>query len=201
MNVEKTVAKVLWSFAKADGGAVSIMRDLAHNDLLTAPERARAVRLAAEEREHANLSAKWAKALGLSKSPGLDPYSAIALRDTLVVRRIADLPIRTSFTLAGLYWNELQSVKAFPRWIRIFGKLGRPDLVSEFNQLLGEETDHVAFGRGVSTRLAGSVPGFDASYENYLTMTKYAGVGILSATFGDTIKKLEAALGGKEITK
>jgi hypothetical protein len=194
MNIERTVAKVLWSFSKADGGAVSIMRDLANNDLLTAPERARAVRLATEEREHADLSKKWAIALGLSKAPGLDPYSAIALRDTLVVRRIGDLPVRTAFTLAGLYWNEMQSVRAFPRWISIFGKLGRPDLVSEFTQLLGEETDHVAFGRGVSTRLSGCVPGFSASYANYLNMTKHAGVGILSATFGTTIARLEEAL-------
>lgn len=194
MNPEKIVAKVLWSFSKADGGAVSIMRDLAQNGLLTPSEQARAVRLATEEREHADLSAKWAKLLGLPRSPGLDPYSAIALRDTLVVRRIGDLPVRTSFTLAGLYWNEQQSVRAFPRWIAIFAKLGHPDLVSDFTQLLGEETDHVAFGRGVSQRLAGSVPGFSAAYEHYLMMTKHAGVGILSAAFGDTIKRLEAAL-------
>lgn len=195
MNVDHTLAKVLWSFSLADGGATAIMRDLSRHPLLTAGEQEFAGgRLRREETAHANLSAAWARKLGVPRAPGYDPYSAIALRDTMVIRRVAGPLIRAAWTLAGLRWNEEQSVRAFPRWVRLMGRLGFRDMARDFTQLVGEEQTHVDFGLAVARRLADAHPAFDPAYQHYRRLTKHAGVGILQAAFSGPLARLEQAV-------
>jgi hypothetical protein len=195
MNVERTLARVLWSFSQADGGASAIMRDLARNPLLTVAERQfSGVTLFRQEHEHAVMAAAWATKLGVSRFPGHDPYSACALRDVLVIRRVQDLTLRTAWTLAGLRWNEERSVRAFPRWVALMRRLGQPDMARDFTQLTDEERGHVAFGVRVAERLAGC-RGFHAAYRHYYRLTAHAGVGILSAAFSGPLARLEAVAG------
>lgn len=192
MKLERVLGKILWSFSLADGGATAIMRDLAQNELLTDKERAFAgTTLWQQEIDHSDMSAKWAKQLGVPKAPGYDPYSAIALRDTMVIRRVADPVLRTAWTLAGLRWNEEASVRAFPRWITLFENLGYRDMALDFGQLVGEEAGHVQFGVDAAKRLMNESKAFTAAYKHYYKLTAHAGVGILSATFSDQLRKLE----------
>lgn len=192
MNPEKKLAKILWSFSMADGGATAIMRDLAQNSMLTDKERAFAgTTLWQQEIEHADLSAKWAKKLGVPKAPGYDPYSAIALRDTMVIRRVADPILKTAWTLAGLRWNEEQSVRAFPRWVALFSNLGFKDMASDFVQLTDEEKSHVAFGVAAANRLMNDSKAFEAAYKHYYKLTTHAGLGILASSFSEPLRKLE----------
>jgi hypothetical protein len=200
MNAEKALGKILWSFSLADGGATAIMRDLAQNELLTDSERAFAgTTLWQQEIEHADLSAKWAKKLGVPRAPGYDPYSAIALRDTMVIRRVADPVLKTAWTLAGLRWNEEASVRAFPRWVKLFSNLGYRDMASDFIQLVGEEKSHVAFGVAAAQRLMNDNHAFEAAYKHYYKLTAHAGLGILAATFSEPLRKLENHAGPEQL--
>ncbi len=186
---DRALARVLWSFSRADTVAGTLSRVLSQNPCLTVAEQsAYGDRIAREEQAHSTVTGAWAEKLG---GGALTAYAATVERDCVLLAHLRDPLLQAAWTLATVRWNEEQGVRGFARW-RVALAGPRPALASDLGEIEAQERDHVATNLGVCRRLAED-PGFRRAEALAYRLTRAACGPALHRTVTPTLKILEVA--------
>lgn len=190
-SAEHCLARVLTDIAAVETGAVTACGLLLSTPYLTAAERAfLGGRMRAEEIGHDRMMAAWGTRWGAPRQPMA--YGATVHKDLLAAARL-DPAARFAFVFATLHWNEKNTVRRQARIARLMARADR-DLGRDFDQVVGEEGDHVAFGRALWTRLERDEPHVAQLAARYYALVRVTYPAVIQQAHARLYARAEAAL-------
>lgn len=151
------LGRVLWDVAAVENGATAACGLMLATPYLNDEERRFIVdRMRGEEIGHDRVMATWARAWYGPRPKRPLAYGALVQKDVLAAARLDDLG-KFAYTFASVHWNEKNTLRG-QAWILERFRRFSPAMASDFAQVVGEESEHVAFGRRVLARLERETP-------------------------------------------
>lgn len=191
MNI---LGEILWEMGRAEASALSVLT-LIHDDrhLAAAERRFLASRMIPEERAHAAQTRGWAARWARAPRAPRDAFGALIAMDTLIAAQLAPAS-RFAWTLAVTHWNEQNTLKAYDRYLPLFGRVSA-GLAQDFTQIRDEEAEHVVFGRAVLRRLEREDPVSARRVAVLYPLVKRVYGTVVHAAHTKPLAALEIALG------
>jgi hypothetical protein len=191
--IYRKLGRVLWDIGGVETGAATACGLMASTRLLTDPERRFLEdRMWPEERGHERIMARWGRAWYGPRPRRFLPYAATVWRD---LASGAQLPAkyRFAYAFATTHWNELNSLRSQRDVLAVLESVN-PETAADFRQVVGEESGHVAWGRGVRARLAREAPALSKVVEHYIELTDQVYPAVIARSQSRTWRELRGLL-------
>jgi len=155
--IHHSLGRVLWDVAAVENGATSACGLMLATPYLNDVERRFITeRMRPEEVGHDRLMARWAREWYGPRPKRPLAYGALVMKDVLAAARLDDLG-KFAYTFASVHWNEKNTLRGQAWMLERFRRVS-PEMASDFAQVVGEESEHVAFGRRVLARVEREAP-------------------------------------------
>lgn len=191
--IYRQLGKVLWDIGGVETGAAAACALMASTPCLTPGERRfLRDRMWPQERGHERILARWAKAWYGPRPRRRLPYAATVWRDLAAGARLPP-PRRFAYCLATLHWNEVNTLRTQRQLLRVL-EVADPGIAKDFQQIVGEESGHVAWGAGLRVRLEREAPTLSRIVEHYLDLTGQVYPAVIHRSHSRTWQQIRARL-------
>ena len=189
----RQLGRILWDIAGVETGAATACGLLLSTPFLLPGERRfLQERMQAEERGHERIMARWAQAWYGPRPRRRLPYAATVWRD-LVTGAQLPASYRFAYAFATLHWNELNTLRSHRRVLSILERADR-EAARDFQQIVGEESGHVAWGTALRARIERDAPTLSRVMEHYFELTDEVYPAVISRSHARAWQQLRARL-------
>jgi hypothetical protein len=190
----RQLGRVLWDIGAVETGAATACGLMDSTRFLTAAERRfLRERMWPEERAHERVMARWGRAWYGPRPRHRMPYAAAVWRDLTAA---AQLPgaYRFAYCFATTHWNEVNTLSSHRRVLAVL-EAADPALARDFRQIVGEESNHVAWGTALRARLERDAPTLSRIVEHYIDLTGQVYPALISRAQSRAWQRLRARFG------